>query len=71
VPPKKRIAQDKSSWQEKKAAQLTLLKQQLSIQHPLHILNVLNDWPQLWPKPEFKPISDGRVESTLENQYCA
>ena len=28
------------------------------IEHCLHVLNVLNDRPQLWPRPEFKPIRE-------------
>ncbi len=52
------MAQDKPLQQKKKAAQLMLLKQQVSIQHCLHVLNVLNDWSQLWPKLEFKQIRE-------------
>ncbi len=55
---KKCMAQDEPLQQEKKAAQLTLQKQQVSIQHCAHVLNVLNDRPQLWPKPEFKSIRE-------------
>jgi hypothetical protein len=58
MPPKKRMPQDFPSQQEKKAVQLTLLKQQVSIEHCQHVLNVLRDCPQLWPKHEFKQIRE-------------
>ena len=52
------MPQDFPLQQEKKAVQLTLLKQQVSIEHCQHVLNVLRDWPQLWPKYEFKQIRE-------------
>ena len=52
------MPQDKPSQQEKKAKQLSLMKQLVSIKHCQHVLNVLKDWPQLWPKPEFKQIRE-------------
>jgi hypothetical protein len=58
MPPKRRVCQGEPSQQEKKAAKLQLQKQRESIEHCLHVLNILNDRPQLWPRPEFKAIRD-------------
>jgi hypothetical protein len=56
MPLKKRMPRDKPLQQKKKAVQLSLLKQRVSIEHCQPVLNLLNDQPQLWTKPEFKQI---------------
>jgi hypothetical protein len=58
MPPKQRVCQGGPMQQEKKAALLKLQKQRESIKHCLHVLNVLNDRPELWPRPEFKSIRE-------------
>jgi hypothetical protein len=45
MPQKKFMPQDEPSQQEKKDIQLSLMKQQVSIEHCQHVLSVLNDLP--------------------------